>query len=269
MKEIKISVIMPCLNSEKYISEAIESVLNQTLKEIELNIVDAGSTDNTLEIIENYRQRDDRVVLLHSDQKSMGYQYNMGIQNAKGKYIGFVESDDYIHEEMYERMFEAAEQNEIDFVKSDFDMFIGGKDSRLFLNYAVLSSRGKSIYEKVISPADYPEFIKRDVNIWNGIYNREFILINQVSFSATKGASFQDLGFVIKSFVSAKKIMYLQNPSYFYRKDNANASVYNRSKHILFVMNEFESVWEFMKERGIKAPFRAAVFKRCFHMFGA
>ena len=162
---------MPCLNSEKYISEAIESVLNQTLKEIELNIVDAGSTDNTLEIIENYRQRDDRVVLLHSDQKSMGYQYNMGIQNAKGKYIGFVESDDYIHEEMYERMFEAAEQNEIDFVKSDFDMFIGGKDSRLFLNYAVLSSRGKSIYEKVISPADYPEFIKRDVNIWNGIYN--------------------------------------------------------------------------------------------------
>ena len=130
---------MPCLNSEKYISEAIESVLNQTLKEIELNIVDAGSTDNTLEIIENYRQRDDRVVLLHSDQKSMGYQYNMGIQNAKGKYIGFVESDDYIHEEMYERMFEAAEQNEIDFVKSDFDMFIGGKDSRLFYKPCGLS----------------------------------------------------------------------------------------------------------------------------------
>lgn len=269
MKEIKISVIMPCLNSGKYIGEAIESVLNQTLKEIELYIVDAGSTDDTLEIIKGYQQKDGRVILLHSEQKSMGYQYNMGIQNAKGKYIGFVESDDYIHEEMYEKMFETAEQNEFDFVKSNFDMFVGEKDSRLFLNYAVLSSEGKSIYEKAINPADYPEFMLRDVNIWNGIYNRNFVITNQITFNSTKGAAFQDLGFVIKSFVSAKKIMYLQIPSYFYRKDNVNASVYNRSKHILFVMNEFKSVWGFMKERGIKAPFRAAVFNRCFHMFGA
>ena len=267
MEEIKVSVIMPCLDAGKYIEEAIESVLNQTLKEIELNIVDAGSTDNTLEIIKAYQKRDNRVILLHSDKKSMGYQYNLGIQHAKGKYIGFVESDDYIHAEMFERLFKTAEQNELDFVKSNFDMFIGEQNSRLFLNYSVLPFKNDNIYGKIISPADYPEFIYRDMNIWNGIYNREFVLKNQVFFNITRGAAFQDIGFVIKSFVSSGKVMYIKIPSYYYRKDNVNASVYNRSKHIIFVMNEFKFVWEYMRERGVKDSFRAVVFKRCFNMF--
>lgn len=269
MEEIKVSIIMPCLNAGEYIGEAIESILHQTLKEIELNIVDAGSIDNTLEIIKIYQKNDDRIVFLHSDQKSLGYQYNLGIQNARGKYIGFVESDDYIHAQMYEKMYDMAEQEHLDFAKSDFSMFIGERKKQLLLKYSILLSKGDGVYGKAICPADYPEFMKRDVNIWNGIYNREFLLKNQIFFNTTQGAAFQDLGFVIKSFVSAKKIMYMKIPSYYYRKDNMAASVYNHSDHIRFVMNEFRCAWEYMKERSIKSPFRAVVFKRCFGMFCA
>jgi len=267
MEDIKLSIIMPCLNSEKFIEEAIESVRNQTLKEIELNIVDAGSTDNTLEIIKEYQEKDDRINLLHSSRKSMGHQYNMGIQNAKGKYIGFVESDDYIHAQMYEKMFAVAEREHLDFVKSDFDMFIGNGKNRLLLNYSILSSKREEVYAKVICPMNYPEFVLRDINMWNGIYNREFLVENQVFLNTTHGAAFQDLGFVMKSFVSADRVLYMKIPSYYYRKDNMNASVYNCSKHIRFIMDEFSCVWTYMKERSIKSPFRAVVFKRCFDMF--
>ena len=166
MEEIKISVIMPCLNAGEFIGEAIESILCQTLNEIELNIIDSGSTDNTLEVIEEYQKKDNRIVLLHSDQKSLGYQYNLGMQNARGKYIGFVESDDYIHTQMYEKMYEIAEYECLDFVKSDFHMFIGNRKEQLLLKYSILLSKGDKVYGKVICPTDYPEFIKRDVNIW-------------------------------------------------------------------------------------------------------
>lgn len=266
MEDVKVSVVMPCLNSQEYIKEAIESVLNQTLKEIELIIVDAGSEDETCEIVKQYR-KDSRVRLLRADKKSMGYQYNMGIENARGEYIGFVESDDLIHPEMFEKMLAWIKREQLDFIKSDFDMFIGDKEHRLLLNYQILSL--KELYGKVIKPKEHPEILHRDVNIWNGLYSRRFLLEKNITFLATSGAAFQDLGFVMKSFVSGQRIMYIKMPSYYYRKDNGSASVYNRSKHIQFIMDEFPFVWNYMKERQIEAPFRAVVYKRCFGLFCA
>ena len=96
MNQPKVSVIMPSLNVVSYIRECIESVVNQTLKDIEIICVDAGSTDGTLEVLEEYTAKDNRIKLLHSDKKSYGYQMNMGIDAATGEYIGIVETDDYI-----------------------------------------------------------------------------------------------------------------------------------------------------------------------------
>lgn len=267
MREVKISVVIPCLNAEKFISEAIESVLHQTLKEIEVIVVDAGSADRTIEILEMYQKRDARIRVLHSDKKSMGYQYNVGIHNARGQYVGFVESDDYIHAHMYENMYSLAEKEQLDFIKSDFDMFIETENGRVFLNYSVMSPKKEKLYGKVFNPEDYPEILYRDVNMWNGIFKRDFLLESEVVLNTTVGASFQDMGFVMKSFISAKKVMYIKVPSYYYRKDNENASIYNREKHLQFVMNEFNFIWEYMKQRTIQSPFRAIVFNRCFGMF--
>lgn len=90
---IKVSVIVPVLNGISYINECMDSLISQTLKEMEILVIDAGSTDGTLEILEEYVQKDSRVRLLHSDQKSMGHQTNMGIQAASGEYIGFCKAD--------------------------------------------------------------------------------------------------------------------------------------------------------------------------------
>ena len=138
MENIKVSIIMPCLNAKKFIEESIESIINQTLKELEIIVVDAGSVDGTVEIIKSYQKKDSRIKFIESSKKSLGYQYNIGIHNATGKYIGFVESDDYIHSMMYERLYNIAEEQILDFVKSDFDMFIEDNGNHLLLNYSIL-----------------------------------------------------------------------------------------------------------------------------------
>lgn len=108
MNQTKISVIMPSLNVSKYIKQCLQSVLNQTLEDIEIICVDGGSTDGTLDIIQQYVKKDNRVKLIHSDIKSYGYQMNLGIKEASGDYIGIVETDDYIQSDMYRGMSESS-----------------------------------------------------------------------------------------------------------------------------------------------------------------
>ena len=101
----KVTVIMPSLNVKPYIKECVKSVMNQTLKELEIICIDAGSTDGTYEVLQDFALRDQRIRLIHTDKKSYGYQINQGLQLASAEYIGIVETDDYIEPQMYERLF--------------------------------------------------------------------------------------------------------------------------------------------------------------------
>ena len=131
-KNVIISIIMPCLNSANYIGEAIDSILKQSFSNLELIVVDSGSTDGTLDIIKKYTIGDSRVVVKHLNEKSMGVQYNIGLNLAKGEYIGFVESDDYISSDMYETLHNAITSSDVDYVKSNYSMFIDLPDQRLY-----------------------------------------------------------------------------------------------------------------------------------------
>ena len=116
----KVSIVMPSLNVEKYIRQCMESVLKQTLEDIEIICVDAGSTDGTLEILEEYAHTDPRIQLMHSDKKSYGYQVNLGFDIACGEYLGIIETDDYADLEMFEVLYHIAKENDLDVVKSGF-----------------------------------------------------------------------------------------------------------------------------------------------------
>ena len=97
MEKPKISVIMPSLNVGDYMEQCLSSVLNQSLKEIEVICVDAGSTDQTLDIIKKHQKNDKRIKIINSDKKSYGHQVNIGLKEASGIYISIVETDDYIY----------------------------------------------------------------------------------------------------------------------------------------------------------------------------
>ena len=113
----KITIIMPSLNVRNYIRPCIESVLNQTLEDIDILSIDAGSTDGTLEILEEYAAADDRLQVIHADKKSYGYQVNLGIESANSEYIGIVETDDIIASNMYERLYQTAAVQNLEYVK--------------------------------------------------------------------------------------------------------------------------------------------------------
>ena len=225
---VKVSVILPSLNVVKYIRETIESVTAQTMREIEIICVDAGSDDGTLEIIEDMSSDDDRILLLRSDKKSYGYQMNIGIAAAAGEYIGIVETDDYIEPDMYETLYRIAKEHDADIVKSDFDVFT--KDSegmRLFVPYS-LKRNNRVEYGKIYSGKDYIRGeVKPECYIWNAVYKRDYLAENKISFNETPGASFQDFGFRYQTIYNAERIVATDRSFYHYRRDNADASTYN------------------------------------------
>ena len=248
---IKVSVIMPSLNVAPYIRECIESVLCQTLEDIEILCVDAGSTDGTWELLEQYAKKDSRVRLLKSDKKSYGYQMNLGLREARGEYIGIVETDDFVLPGMYEALYAYAKRQDADYVKSDFDLFTTLEDGeRLFLRYSLKRHSGVR-YDAVYTPED---FLTRKqtvgIFIWNGIYRREFLLQRGIAFQETPGAAFQDCGFRYQVVLWAQRGFFLERSFYRYRRDNVSSSTYN-SRCVLFNLAECRHLLRIAKETGM------------------
>ena len=236
-----ISIIMPCLNSAGYICEAMDSILAQTYAAIELIVVDGGSVDGTLEVLKSRSACDARIRVLHSEKKSMGAQYNLGLDSVQGEFIGFVESDDFIAPDMYEVLYESISGSDLDYVKSNFDMFIDLPDQRLFYAHGPIAEHQHDYYGTILSPEYLCELARRDIFIWNGLYKRSFISENNMRFQETPGAAFQDAGFVSQVLMSAKRVLYIKNSLYRYRKGNSEASS-SSAKTYRFVMDEFAYV---------------------------
>jgi len=232
-----VTVIMPSLNVVKYIRACMESVVGQSMRELEILCIDAGSTDGTLEILKGYALSDKRVKVYQSDEKSYGKQVNMGIDMAKGKYIAVVETDDYIDLHMYEKLYAAAKGNQLDFVKADFMGFRELKNGHVIYDEGRVWTN-EEVYNKVLSPEEYPELYIRDVNIWKGIYNRNFLKKHDIRLNETSGAAFQDIGFCHLSLRYAKRGMYLKDMLYFYRRDNEESSM-NQPKGLVFAYQEY------------------------------
>ena len=119
-KSIKISVIIPIFNAEKYISDCLESIINQTLKDIEIILINDGSNDKTEQIIKEYAKKDKRIIILKQKNKGAGAARNSGIQISKGEYISFIDSDDMFHF----KTLEIAYENLIKF-NADIVLFYG------------------------------------------------------------------------------------------------------------------------------------------------
>ena len=239
---VKISIIVPTLNSSKYIKECIESIISQTLKEIEIICVDAGSEDGTVETIEKERKTDTRISIIHSDKKSYGYQMNLGIRRAVGEYIGIVESDDYIEKDMLEELYNIATRINADFVKADYLEFFNDekKDGYVFRRRSIIKQ--SDFYNKEIDASSKPELLLPDmVAIWSGIYQKGFLEKNNIIFNETPGASFQDTSFWAWTQMTAEKVYYLNKPFYRYRVDNPNSSTFQTSK-CFWICDEFEFI---------------------------
>lgn len=241
-----ISVLIPCLNSDSYLQECIESILNQTFQDIEIIFIDAGSTDNTLNIIKKYKENDYRIHVINSKIKSYGHQLNLGIDAAKGEYISILESDDYISNKMFEEQYSIARKYNIDFIKANYQIFYGIPEERKFTYINI--DKSKNFYNKVLNARKNLDIFNTNLVIWTGIYRKSFLNKNKIRFNESLGASYQDNGFYFQTYCLAEKIWFMSNDYYRLRRDNPNSSVKNKSK-IYAMCDEYKFIEEFVKKR--------------------
>ena len=217
-----ITVVMPSLNVAPYIERCLESVVDQTLRNIEIICVDAGSDDGTVEIISKYAEKDRRIRLIHSDIKSYGYQVNLAIKESKGDYIGIVETDDFIEADMYKELYSIAQMVHINVIKSNYRIFKEFSYNCYAQEWTCLHNI--DLYDRLINNEELNSLVFYDYNVWNGIYKRDFLISNDIKCTETLGASFQDIGFIQRVHNAVKDYYYCSKALYIDREEASSYS---------------------------------------------
>lgn len=207
----KISVIIPVYNVEPYLRQCLDSVVNQTLKDIEIICIDDCSTDNSLEILKEYAQKDGRIVLIHMEVNQGAYvARNKGLEVASGEYIGFVDPDDYIELNTYEVSYNTARQNDADIV------VFGGKSFGKVEAWAdkELTTPDCTYRKDFIKALLYTKGAR--LHVWNKIYKKSLLDSNKVTF--VEGRTGFDMVFNFKVFPLAKTIIFISDKFCHWRK---------------------------------------------------
>lgn len=223
MDLIKVSVVIAAYNSEKYIRQTLDSIIGQTLKDIEIICVDDGSSDSTLDVLHYYASLDSRIRVLRHMEQSDGAAAarNMGISHAQGEYLSVLDADDYFESDMLEKAYERAKATDADVLLYDgwvFDEHImADKEADFILRKEYLPSK------EVFAPGEHAEqlFLMTCGAAWNGLFRRSFIEEQGIKFRSFHHAD--DLGFVYLAYACADTITVMKDKFIHYRK-NAGTS---------------------------------------------
>ena len=246
----KVSIVVPIYNVEKYLRQCLDSIVNQTLTDIEIICVNDGSKDSSGEIIEEYVAKDPRVKAIHKENSGYGNSMNRGFDMATGEYIGIVESDDYAELDMFEKLYNCAKENNLDACKSGFYYYYSvPTEKNIPCNIA-----SYVMCQDVFCPTDdfdslreQIEFFNIKPTIWSAIYKKDFVRENNIRFNETPGASFQDTSFNFKVWALAKRVKLLEDCFLHYRQDNENSSI-NSSAKVFCVCDEYAEITRFLNE---------------------
>lgn len=244
---IKVSIIIPFKNVEEYIEKCITGVLNQTLTEIEVICVNDGSSDKSLEIVQNFAQEDDRVIVLETD-KSLGQSYarNIALDVAKGEYIGFVDSDDFVEREMFEKMYNRAKSGDTDITMCLAKLYDDGTEEDYSNDYYGLKSYEKYGDKIFNAGEDKDNILNLNVVIWNKIYKRTFLKTNKLRFE--NGYIYEDLPFSYGAYLSAEKINIIWEYFYHYRQNRKHSTMQNKDKKIYDRIDMVELTYGILKK---------------------
>ncbi|MDB5280357.1 MAG: glycosyl transferase [Ferruginibacter sp.] len=213
MKDVIVSIIVPVFNAEKYLEQCIISILNQTLTAIEVVIINDGSTDGSINIMRDYSQRDERIILIDSINKGVSAARNAGIKIAKGRFVGFVDADDFVEAAMYEKLYQSAIQHDSVLIICNAAMEENNLSSRprLHLKDDVIeiSKDSKTVL------LDFLRF-KYDYANWNKLYSLELIRKHRISFNE-KMSMWEDILFNLIYLQFVTRAVILKDCYYHYR----------------------------------------------------
>lgn len=252
---IEVSVLTPVYNVEPYLRQCLDSLLAQDLQGIEFICLDDGSTDGSGDILHEYAERDRRLRVIDKDNSGYGSTMNRGLDEARGRYVGIVESDDFVEPSMMRRLHALATKLDCDLVKCNYYAHCDGSSHR-FACYKGFP------YGKRFDPADMPRVVCTVPSIWAGLYRREMIEREGIRFRETPGAMFQDTGFTLKAWFGAQSCALLRKPLLHYRMDNPGSSSVAVSEKPFAVVDEVADAERFLRDR----PDRAGRFLPWFNV---
>lgn len=219
---VKVSVIIPIYGVEKYLVEALDSVLAQTLTDIEIILIDDGSKDNCPQIIDEYAKKDNRIVAIHKKNGGEGQSCNVGLERATGEYVTILEPDDYIDKNMYEDLYNIAWQYNSDIVKSGFYDNLQAKTKNRIKQ--VEWDNDKIPQQKSFTAKECPLFLFYHPSIWSCIYKKEFLNKHNIRFIEAPGAGWTDNPFQVQTMCLAERINYTPKAYYYWRRLNENGA---------------------------------------------
>ncbi len=220
----KLSIIVPVYNVENYLRKCLDSILGQTLKEIEIICVNDGSTDTSPTILQEYQGKDNRIIVINQENQGLGAARNAGISKAQGEYLGFVDSDDFIAPTMFEKLYKKACMFDSDIVLTNINLYyMDSGECVLFRDDKFYARMSEAKYFTV---AEHPHILQF-IGVWDRIYRRAFIekyhLLNPVN------RIYEDVLFTVQTCVFAERISVVNEPLYYYRK-NTGRSIVDREK---------------------------------------
>lgn len=228
---IKTSIVIPVFNTKEYLEQCVESVLSQSQKEIEIILVDDGSTDGSSQIIQKYEEKYSFLKAIYQENQKLGAARNAGIRAASGKYIYFLDSDDYICENLLDKCFRLAEKEHLDFVMFDAETFTDGAIEKLRAESTNENFDRSSIgiHEKIYSGVEFWEEYFPN----NGIFscaclvyiNIEFLRKNNLYFES--GIYYEDMDWIVRMYSCAERISYIPE-LFYYRRFRLNSIMTSR-----------------------------------------
>ncbi len=215
MEEELISVIVPVYNVEKYLQRCINSLINQTYKNLEIILINDGSEDKSGELCDKYKNIDPRIKVIHKKNQGLGFARNTGLENATGKYISFIDSDDYIKENMLEKMYK--------YIKSD-------KSDTVLCNICDIEEEAICIKEDISNNvllrmigANYSGKNYIGMSVWRGLYSKEIIEDNNIRFYSEREYISEDIIFDFNYYRYSKRVTLLKDYLYIYCTNNESS----------------------------------------------
>ncbi|MGI6776614.1 MAG: glycosyltransferase family 2 protein [Acetivibrionales bacterium] len=236
-----VSIIIPVYNMEKYILNCLESVLNQTFEDIEIIVINDGSVDNSLGIINEYAGRDERIIVINQENRGLSHSRNQGILAAKGRYLSFIDSDDTVKKDFIEKMFYRCQEDGSDIVVCNYiEVYEGTKK----LKY-------NSFFEsKSLDRLDAMRELIRDYSIksfvWNKLFSKTIFDSNNILFK--EGVLYEDLYTTYKLFFYANRVSFLDDYLYYYLQREGSITNSISARHIEYRMNALEEIKWFLIE---------------------
>lgn len=217
-----VSIIVPTYNVKHYIRECIESILNQTYKNIEIIIVNDGSTDNSMYMIDDYITSIDKIKVINQENQGLSAARNSGIDKAKGKYIAMIDSDDKIKPDFIKNLVKTAMQTNADIVRGSFRDFHGNIPTGWVADFITDPNSGPQVLDQFLN--QNTSFV-----VWSSLYSREFLNNNNLRF--TPGILLEDGDFTCRAYMAANIVITTQYTDYMYRIRPGSILTSKNAKH--------------------------------------